>query len=93
MVQRATACSFFRREVFVQAGFGNAHLGGHFVHCHRVEAFVGEQAIDRAHDGVFARFKHLLPERNFDHGRILSNKVSFHTYQSNTYRQVCFYTD
>ena len=36
-----------RREVFVQAGFGDADIGRHFVDRHQVEALLGEQAVDR----------------------------------------------
>jgi hypothetical protein len=57
----------FAGKVLVQAGFGNADFGRHFVDSHQVKAFFGQQGIDRLNDSVFARHQHLRLERGFDH--------------------------
>ena len=52
------------REVLVQAGFCNTDSGGHFVDRHRIEAFLGQQAIDGMDDRVFTNLEHARLERD-----------------------------
>jgi len=42
--------------MLVQAGFGDANFGRHFIHRHQIVAFLREQPIDRIEDGVLAEF-------------------------------------
>ena len=50
------------QEVLVEAGFGDAHLGGDVVHRHQVKTAIGEDARGSVEDGVLALLKRLVLE-------------------------------
>jgi len=67
---------FLGREVLVQAGLGDADVGGHLVDRHEVESLVGEQPVDRLDDGVLADAQHLFAEGETSHAAILAAAVT-----------------
>ena len=62
---------FLGGEVLVQAGLGDADVGGHFVHRHQVETLVGKQVDHGRHDRVLAHAMHLFLQWDPCHERIL----------------------
>jgi hypothetical protein len=58
---------FLRREVLVEAGLGDADIGRHLVDRHRVEALLGQQAVDGRDDRVLTNAQHLLSETTPGH--------------------------
>jgi hypothetical protein len=55
---------FLAGEMLVEAGLGDADGRSDLVDRHRVEALLGQQAVDALDDRLLARSQHLLLERS-----------------------------